>query len=214
LKATHSSSLQLQYVDMQGEKVVCDISTGQPWPIIPVADCRDVIRAIHKLAHAGICATRWLMAARVVWRGNSSDVAVLCRDCQFCARGKASPQHTAPIQAIPIPERRFTHVHVDLVGPLPGLANGFKYLFTIVDRSSSWLEAVPLKSMTAEDCVDALISAWVARFGVPAILTSDQGRQFTSSLWAGLTKLLGIKHVQTTAYHPQSTGWWKGRTGS
>ncbi len=75
-----------------------------------------------------------------------------------------------------------------------------------LDRSSRWLEAIPLKSMAAEDCVDVLISAWVARFGVPSIITSDQGRQFTSALWAGLTKLLGIKHVQTTAYHPQSNG--------
>jgi hypothetical protein len=63
-----------------------------------------------------------------------------------------------------------------------------------------------LKSMAADDCVAALISSWVARFRVPSILTSDQGRQFTSFLWAGLTKLLGIKHVQTTAYHPQSNG--------
>ena len=76
-------------------------------------------------------------------------------------------------------------------------------MFTMVDRSSRWMEAVPLKSMAAED---VLISAWVARFGVPTIITSDQGRQFTSSLWAGLTKLLGVKHVQTTAYHPQSNG--------
>jgi hypothetical protein len=66
LKAAHSSSLQLQHVDMQGEKVVCDISTGQPRPIIPVANRRDVFRAVHELAHAGICATRRLMAARVV----------------------------------------------------------------------------------------------------------------------------------------------------
>ncbi len=79
-------------------------------------------------------------------------------------------------------------------------------MFTMVDRSSRWLEVVPLKSMAAEDCVEVLISAWVARFGVPAIITSDQGRQFTSGLWAGLTKLLGIKHMQTTAYHPQSNG--------
>ncbi len=42
--------------------------------------------------------------------------------------------------------------------------------------------------------------------GVPSILTSDQCRQFTSSLWAGLTKLLGIKHVKTTTYLPQSNG--------
>jgi hypothetical protein len=36
---------------------------------------------------------------------------------------------------------------------------GFKYLFTMVDRSSRWLEATPLKSMAAEDCVEALISS-------------------------------------------------------
>ncbi len=57
------------------------------------------------------------------------------------------------------------------------------------------VRAAPLKSMAAEDCVAALISSWVAKFGVPTIITSDQGRQFTSSLWAGLTKMLGIKQA-------------------
>jgi hypothetical protein len=62
---------------MQGEKVVCDISTGQPRPIIPVADRRDVFRAIHELAQVSIRATQRLMTARVVWRGMSSDVSAL-----------------------------------------------------------------------------------------------------------------------------------------
>jgi transposase InsO family protein len=188
---------------MQEEKVVCDVSTSQPRPIIPVVDHRDVFRAIHELTHASIRATQRIMAAQVVWRGMASDMAAWCRDCQLCAHDNASPQHTAPVQPIPIPEQRFTHVHVDLVGHLPTSVEGFKYLFTMVDRSSRWLEATPLQTMAAEDFVDALISTWVTRFGVPTIITSDQGRQFTSSLWAGLTKLLGIKHLQTTAYHPQ-----------
>jgi hypothetical protein len=81
LKAAHSSSLQPRYVEMQWEKVVCDISTGQPRPIIPVVDHRDVFRAIHELALASICATRRLNAAQVVWRGMSSDVAAWCHDC-------------------------------------------------------------------------------------------------------------------------------------
>jgi hypothetical protein len=172
LKAANSTSLQLLCVEMQGEKVVCDFSTGQPRTIITVAD----FRAIHKLAHAGIRAKWPLMTAPVVWRGMSQDVSVWCRDCQLCERGKASPQHTAPVQAIPILERCFTHAHVDLVGPLPTSAEGFKHLFTMVDRSSRWLEAAPLKSMAAKDCVDALISSWVARFGVPTIITSDPNR--------------------------------------
>ncbi len=41
---------------------------------------------------------------------------------------------------------------------------------------------------------------------IPAVLTSDRGAQFTSSLWAALCSLLNIQHNQTTAYHPQSNG--------
>ena len=47
---------------------------------------------------------------------------------------------------------------------------------------------------------------WVSRYGVPAVITSDRGAQFTSSLWAALCSLLNIQHNQTTAYHPQSNG--------
>jgi hypothetical protein len=55
-------------------------------------------------------------------------------------------------------------------------------------------------------CAAALLQGWIQRFGVPGIITSDRGPQFTSSLWAALCSLLSIKHTQTTAYHPQSNG--------
>jgi hypothetical protein len=41
---------------------------------------------------------------------------------------------------------------------------------------------------------------------VPVVITSDRGSQFTSALWDSLCNILGIRHVQTTAYHPQSNG--------
>jgi transposase InsO family protein len=37
-----------------------------------------------------------------------------------------------------------------------------------------------------------------------AVITLDRGSQFTSALWESLCNTLGIKHVQTTAYHPQA----------
>jgi transposase InsO family protein len=46
----------------------------------------------------------------------------------------------------------------------------------------------------------------VARFGVPAVITSDRGTQFTSQLWSILCRKLGITHTTTSAYHPQSNG--------
>ena len=47
---------------------------------------------------------------------------------------------------------------------------------------------------------------WVARFGGPSSLTSDQGGQFESSLWHHLMKLLGISLTRNTAYHPSANG--------
>jgi transposase InsO family protein len=115
-------------------------------------------------------------------------------------------QPPAAVQPIPVTAVRFTHIHVDLVGPLPTSADGYMYLFTIIDRSTHWLEAIPLRSMDTAACVDALITGWVARFGVPSVIMSDQGRQFCSALWMNMCSLLGVDHSRTTAYHPQSNG--------
>jgi hypothetical protein len=53
LKAASSTSLQLHQVDMQGQQVTCgcDISTGQPRPLIPLPDRMDVFRALYEPAH-------------------------------------------------------------------------------------------------------------------------------------------------------------------
>jgi hypothetical protein len=52
-----------------------------------------------------------------------------------CLREGATWHPAAATQSIPVPQRRFTHLHVDLVGLLPNSVEGFKYLFTIIDWS-------------------------------------------------------------------------------
>jgi hypothetical protein len=103
------------------------------------------------------------------------------------------------------PSPPFAHIHFDLVGPLPP-SRVHTYLFTIIDRTSRWPEAIPLSSITAADCARALFAGWVSKFGVPATITSDMGAQFTSALWAALCGLLNSQHSPTTAYQAQSNG--------
>jgi len=161
--------------------------------------------ALHNIHHPGVKATRRLVSSRFCWPKMGVFVSKLARNCLHCQKGKIHRHVSLQAAHIPVPVRRFSHLHVDLVGPLPRSA-GFSYLFTIIDRTTRWPEAIPLAAITAADCAAALLQGWVQRFGVPSSITSDRGPQFASSLWASLCSLLSISHSQTTAYHPQSNG--------
>ena len=45
-----------------------------------------------------------------------------------------------------------------------------------------------------------------SRMGLPLQILTDRGTQFVSALNRQLTSVLGIDHLRTTAYHPQSNG--------
>ena len=94
---------------------------------------------------------------------------------------------------------------MDIVGPLP-ISEECRYLFTIVDRSTGWPEAIPMKEATTETCVKALIGHWISRFGLPDIITSDRGSVFTSNLWSQISKCLGFSLSPTSAYNPEANG--------
>jgi cleavage and polyadenylation specificity factor subunit 1 len=165
-----------------------------------------VFDVFHGMAHPGAKVTRRLMNQRMVWTCMSKDLTDWVKDCKACSRAKVTSQPAAAVQPIQVPQQQFSHIHVDIVGPLPVSKQGFRYLFTIIDRSSRMLEAVPLTNVKTETCRDDLISQWVARFGVTALLTSNKGAQFTSTPWARTSDVIGTHHNTTTAYHPQSNG--------
>ena len=110
------------------------------------------------------------------------------------------------LEKMAIPAARFSHAHVDIVGPLPSSREGYTHLLTIIDRSTKCPEAVLLRETTAEAVIEAFTATWVARFGVPTNITTDRGVHFTSAMWAGRCGEYGVRHISTTAFHPQANG--------
>lgn len=50
------------------------------------------------------------------------------------------------------------------------------------------------------------LTQFIAIFGIPKIIQSDQGSNFSSHLFAQVLKQLNVKHHQASAYHAQSQG--------
>ncbi|KAK3887676.1 hypothetical protein Pcinc_008226 [Petrolisthes cinctipes] len=111
-----------------------------------------------------------------------------------------------PLQTLPIITEPFSRVAIDLVGPLsPPSSEGHRYILTLIDFATGFPEAIPLKSIDTISVAEALITIF-SRVGIPREILSDQGTQFTPQLMQEIHKLLGVKPMFTTPYHPRSNG--------
>jgi hypothetical protein len=113
------SSLKIKFFPTTGKDLACDVSQVTARPVVPVSFRKQVFSSIHNITHPGIRARKQLISVRFVWRKMGSQIAELCRDCQSCARSKTTTTVHSSVQPIEMPAKRFSHVHIDLVGPLP-----------------------------------------------------------------------------------------------
>ena len=106
---------------------------------------------------------------------------------------------------MPVIEKPFSRVAVDLVGPLPHSSKGHRFILVMCDYATRYPEAVALPGVDAARIAKELVKifAWV---GIPEEILSDQGPNFMSALLQELYDLLQIKRLRTTPYHPQTDG--------
>lgn len=72
-------------------------------------------------------------------------------------------------------------------------------------QTTRYPAACPLRNITTKPVLKAL-TQFMSVFGIPKIVQSDQGTNFTSGMFADMLGKLHVKHVQSTAYHPESQG--------
>ena len=127
---TNDTSLQLVEVPLADHdfRLLCDSSRGKLRPIIPSSLRSTVFKHYHHWSHPGTRTGIKLIGDRFVWPRMRKDIAEWTRECQNCNRAKITRHNKAPLAAVsPPPTERFTHIYVDLAGPLEQ-THGYSYL--------------------------------------------------------------------------------------
>ena len=139
------------------------------------------------------------------WEGMYLDAIRYSKSCPECAIvSGGGKQYRPPLHPIPV-ERPFQIVGVDIMD-LPKTQRGNKLVIVFQDFFSKWPMVYPIPDQKAVRIAQLIAEEVVPFFGVPEALLSDRGTNLLSHLVLDLCKLLGIKKLNTTAYHPQCDG--------
>ncbi|XP_064469791.1 uncharacterized protein LOC135384523 [Ornithodoros turicata] len=157
--------------------------------------------------HQGVQKTTDRILTEFFWPGVQAEVQRFVRSCDQCQRttpkGRVSK---VPLGSMPTIEAPFQRVAVDIVGPIsPKTARGNQYILTMVDYATRYPDAVALPGITTEHVAEGLVEMFT-RTGIPNEILSDRGPAFVSEAMREVSRLLSLKQIHTTPYHPMGNG--------
>ncbi len=165
----------------------------------------ELLLAAHAIGHEGFYKTYNRLKRKYYWKNMSKDVELLVKTCHDCQLKRPQPVNSGTESFATQPGLPFTRVGLDIIGPLPITNNNNRYIIVLVDYFTKWVEAEPLSSIESSDVIKFLTNVF-ARHGIPEILITDNGPQFTSDATKGFLDLYGVYVQFTSTYHPESNG--------
>ncbi len=162
----------------------------------------------YMAGHPGVAKTMELIARGYWWPKMVDDVKEYIAGCADCQSKKTSRKAPATqLEPHDVTTKPWAHITVDMITKLPE-SEGFDSIFTIVDKFTKMVIAVPCKEEGATALVWAKIlrDQVFTRYGMPTKITSDRGVQFVNAFIKELYKMLNITGNPSTAYHPQTNG--------
>ena len=176
--------------------------------VLPQQCRKTVLHLAHTIplaGHMGRDKTTRRILQRFYWPTVYKDTADYCRSCAECQKSRDQRMRRAPLVPLPIIKEPFERIAMDIVGPLPRSRSGNRFILVICDYATRYPEAVPLRTIDAENIAEELIK-FFSRVGIPKEILTDQGSNFVSQLLTEIYRLLHIHPIRTTPYHPQTDG--------
>lgn len=126
-----------------------------------------------------------------------------CRICQMA--DKSAKTAATPLQPVPLPERPWEKLAVDIVGPLQRAPHDCRYAITLIDYFSKWPEVQFCSEVSSRTVINFLLSVF-SREGYPDVIVCDNGPQFASAEFTKFLNDRAIRLVHSSIYYPQANG--------
>jgi transposase InsO family protein len=182
---------------------------GQDQILVPTRLREPLLHLAHlppQGAHPGTKRMVLNLARQFIWPSMARDCAKYVSECISCAASKPSfNRRSRPLQLFP-PNGPWEFICADILGPLPTTKSGNRFILVISDRFSKFTVARPLRTTSANDVAECIVADWIANFGVPLILLTDNGPQFASKFLQQVSAVMGVHQRFTSAYHPATNG--------
>lgn len=136
----------------------------------------------------------------VWWKGMKNDASRFCKACQ-CV-----PLEKVVVGPFDLPWPQFQLVFAVDILQLPLTAQGNCYVAVFADYLTKWPEAYAIPDQKAETIAKLFVEKIVCCHGIPEELLSDRGANFLSGLIQEICRLLGVKKINTSGYHPHTDG--------
>ncbi|ODM89266.1 Transposon Ty3-I Gag-Pol polyprotein [Orchesella cincta] len=154
--------------------------------------------------HFGISKTQDAIKRRFYWHNMNRDIASYVRSCDVCQRYKSdNMKRKGFLGDVPVAKSVQETLFIDFIGPYTVSKRRNRFCLVVVDQLSSWVELKPMSTATSSKVVDFLEEIF-CRFGVPKVIMSDNAQNLIGKTMKHFLKQWGVKHVVTSAYHPQS----------
>ena len=182
--------------------------------VIPAGLVDSVLQGIHSIPFAGhLGARRTILRARnkCSWPQMQTHIKTFIRNCHVVPKISKVPTMTKLLFS---PFTLMSHSYSGLdMGPLPETSRGNKHLLVILAHFTKWCEAVPTKDQKASAVAEVLVSRVFSRFGPPAIIHSDQGRNLKNHLMHEIGDIVGIHKSSLLPTILNVMESWNGRIG-
>ena len=183
----------------------------QPDKIIVPASLRERLMTLghytNMAGHPGSKRLGKLLSKHYHWPALTRDCKAFVRGCPACRayQLKVGRKKTTLLRLFP-PTGPLEFVASDFLGPLRETVRGNRWVMVVSCRWAKLHIAVPMSSSNSEETCRAFLDRWVAPFGLPLVLLTDNGSNFVSKYTEQFFLRLGVHHVTTSPYHPSANG--------